>query len=513
MIRHLGAANGGQVLVVNPTNTARLECFTFTLVTGFRSTGEYTGLKDALVPAKPAQPIILASESAVEESFELPNTNFREVTRKRSSTYMAQIQLPPNGIALLEPILDNATHPQQSSIKEIKQVETASLENQYLSLVFNGEDGSCTLTHKGSGQSWSNVNKLWRTKEAGSAYLHRANGAPEFVSDLRIVSQKRSFLFSSIHVEGKLGTSAVSITYVLFAKARSLQIQTSINNSGKNSYVVTTFPVRTMEGKADKEVQVDADGNFEYVDRSKMTNRYVAKNRFTSLYSSGYSLTVANRGTPEYKVGHDDMQMTLIRGVDNFGDWIFGRLEDDISQELGNMTFQYAVIPDACRVTEPSCAADLEARNFVDPIGSFANWVEDGYRPERYIDMDVSPLSVVSALPTSVHDEETPQLDETTQSVGPTQLFNLVPEKLILSAVKKAESKGALVVRAYNPTDEIVEATLSPGLIKFSRVECALLNENKMEEKEALEIMRGKNGEFQFAVAASKIVTLLLYNE
>jgi hypothetical protein len=57
------------------------------------------------------------------------------------------------------------------------------------------------------------------------------------------------------------------------------------------------------------------------------------------------------------------------------------------------MTFQYAVIPDTCRVTDPACTADIEVRNIVDPVGSFASWVDDGYRPERYIDMEVSPLS------------------------------------------------------------------------------------------------------------------------
>ena len=123
-------------------------------------------------------------------------------------------------------------------------------------------------------------------------------------------------------------------------------------------------------------------------------------------------MTIANRGIPEYKVGNEAMEMTLLRGVNKIGDWIAGPLEDNVSQELGKMTFQYAVIPDTCLVTEPSCAADLEARNFVDPIGSYSDWVVDGYRPERYIDMDVSPLSVVSALATRAVGVEKLQLDE-----------------------------------------------------------------------------------------------------
>lgn len=516
-IRQLGFDRRGQVLVVNPTNTARSECITFTLVSSARSTGKYKGFKDLLseMPTS-AKPLVLASESGRQkESFELPNTQFRKVTRKSSATYLAQIHLSPNGIALLELVEEDATLPQGHFIAERSVEETATMENKYFSVVVDMNDGSCFLTHTESGQTFSNVNKLWRTTEVGSTYLHKAGGRPEYVSGLRIASKNHSFLFSSIQLEGKLGASDISITYVLFVNAKSLQIETSIDNSERNNYVVTSFPVRKTGGSG--LVNVDVDGNFEYINRSKMTNRYVHQNRFTSMYSAGSSLTVANRGIPEYKVTSEGtMEMTLLRGVQKIGDWIAGPLEDDISQELGMMTFQYAVIPDTCRVTDPSCMADLEARNFVDPIGSFASWVPDGYRPERYIDMDVSPLSVVSALSTGTktEDEEQPQLDdEILESVGAMQMFDLKPAKLILSAVKKAESKEALVVRVYNPTNQSLQASLSPGLVKFSRVESVLLNENRMEEKKELPIRQGENEEFNFTVAAYKIVTLLLFKQ
>jgi hypothetical protein len=162
----------------------------------------------------------------------------------------------------------------------------------------------------------------------------------------------------------------------------------------------------------------------------------------------------------------------------------FGPLDDNISQELGKMTFQYTVVPDICRVTEPSCTADLEARNFMHPIGSFSDWVVDGYRRrELYLDIDVSLLSVVANLYSSMHsvaDERI--LDEPGESAESTQIFYLKPEKLILSSVKKAESKDALVVRAYNPTKQSLDASLEPGVIKFARVEHVPLNENSFSD-------------------------------
>jgi hypothetical protein len=175
------------------------------------------------------------------------------------------------------------------------------------------------------------------------------------------------------------------------------------------------------------------------------------------------------------------------------------------------MTFQYAVIPDTCRVTDPACTADIEARNFVDPVGSFASWVEDGYRPERYIDMDVSPLSVVADL--SIMDEfvDIPHMDEIPlASLGLTQMVNIKPAKLILSAIKKAESKEGLIVRVYNPTGSNLQASISPGLIDFDQVKYVLLNENEAGSYASLAISPGEDGAFLFSVGPYKIVTIML---
>lgn len=509
------STKGEYVLVVNPTNTVRFECITFTLL-GSRavSQGHYKHYKDLLRPKSSVYPLILTSVAS-KESFELPNTDFRQVKHKSSHTYLANLHLPPNGIALLQLIETDTNVPRDSLGAEINENEVSHLENKYLSVVVNEHDGSCSLTHLESGHSWMHVNKLWRSTESGTAYIHKTGGKQSYVSDLHVVTRKKSALFSSIRLQGKLGISDVSLTYVLFAKSKSLQIEMSIENAELNNHIVASFPVRKSGSDTTEEVLVHVDGNFEYVNRSKMTGRYVHQNRFTSMYSSGSSLTIANRGIPEYKVGHTgSMEMTLFRGVNRLGDWIAGPLTDDVSQELGKMTFQYAVIPDTCHVNEPSCCADLEARNFVDPVGSFASWVQDGYRPERYIDMDVSPLSVVSALSTISSDKKPIHVaddeeEETSPSTGSLQLFDLKPQKLILSAVKKAESKEALVVRVYNPTNQSLDASLSSGVVKITGVKHVLLNENKVSGVEEVSIQRGGD-DFHFTAGAYKIVTLLL---
>jgi hypothetical protein len=100
-------------------------------------------------------------------------------------------------------------------------------------------------------------------------------------------------------------------------------METSIDNSEHNNYVVASFEVRRMDKAKREKVHVDVDDeSFEYVDRSEMTNRYVHQNRFTSLYSMGASLTVLNRGIPEYKVEDEAMEITLLRGVNKIGNWI-----------------------------------------------------------------------------------------------------------------------------------------------------------------------------------------------
>jgi hypothetical protein len=72
-----------------------------------------------------------------------------------------------------------------------------------------------------------------------------------------------------------------------FANGKGLEIETSIDNSEHNNYVVTSFPARRMDKAKKEKVHVDVDGSFEYVNRSEMTIRYVHQNRFTSLYFDG----------------------------------------------------------------------------------------------------------------------------------------------------------------------------------------------------------------------------------
>jgi hypothetical protein len=197
-------SNRGCVLVVNPTNTARHnECFTFTVNVRSRSVGNYKGFKNLL--GADVFPLVMAESARPHESFELPNEQFRKVIHKSSATYLGQIDLPPNGFALLDLVEEDASLPQGPLITETT-VETAILTNKFLSAIINEDDGSCTLTHVESGYSWNEVNRLWRTSEAGSTYLHIASGRPEYAStDLRIVSKKTPCLFSSIRPERKLG--------------------------------------------------------------------------------------------------------------------------------------------------------------------------------------------------------------------------------------------------------------------------------------------------------------------
>jgi hypothetical protein len=101
----------------------------------------------------------------------------------------------------------------------------------------------------------------------------------------------------------------------------------------------------------------------------------------------------------------------------------------------------------------------------------------------------------------SVADERI--LDEPNgQSAESTQIFYLKPEKLILSTFKNAESKDALVVRAYNSTNQSLDASLDPGVIKFARVERVLFNENSFGNEKAMHVERKKNEECLFTVDA-----------
>lgn len=511
------ASTENLVLLMNPTNTPRSEVVIFTMLGSSPDiAGRYSKFRNLLVADSPVHPATLVTSTPVKESFYLPNAGFRKKIQRASATYMARVELPPNGIALLQLISDNQVSQQRASVVEIEST-ILSLENEHLRVVVNTLDGSCSVEHLASGKTWSNVNKLVHSIEHGTSYRHVGSRGEKGMSETSATSHQESAAFSSIELKGKLGASAVSITYVLFQGARRLEIETTIENADRDNYAVATFPARRNGANVNDSVEVAVDGVFEYVNRTSMYHegRYVHQNRFTSMYSAGSSITVANRGIPEYIAAHGSLKVTLIRGVNKIGDWIVGPLKDDISQELRKMTFQYAVIPDVCQVTDPTCSADTEARNFVHPVGSFASWVGDAYRPERYIDMDASPLSVVSSLAGNGRTEKSASLEDklTLAPLGSKQIFDLKPAKLILSTVKKAESKDALVVRLYNPTAFPLDASLAPGLIKFTSVKQVRLNENDLEAKEGdefLTIHKGEGGDFSFTVGPFKILTLLL---
>lgn len=242
--------------------------------------------------------------------------------------------------------------------------EPRSIENELLALRVEA-DGTVTLQDKRSGELYRNNLIYEDSGDRGNLYNYvetegeRIYAAAGAVS-CRVAAQNPCFATLELTAELAIpaglqgnGRTAETLahtvkTYLtLTAGVPRVDVKTVVNNQSENHRLRALF---VPEIQAER---VQAEGQFDVVDREIVPDP-VWKNpcycqriqTFFSLFNGERGLAVAVRGLNEYEIlrdGKNTMALTLLRGVDQVGDWGYFPTPD--GQCKGEHTLCYSLIP------------------------------------------------------------------------------------------------------------------------------------------------------------------------
>ena len=385
-------------------------------------------------------------------------------------------------------------------------------ENEHLLLEVNS-DGSLTLTDKVTGHVYPELNVFEDGGDVGDEYVY---GPP--IEDRIVYSTGQSVAIgladdgpakATFVVEydlwlpegeadpsgqarsERLISNRVKSWVTLAAGSRRVDVETRVENHSKDHRLRVLFPsgVPTEVSYAESAFDVVAwptrveqptDGWIE------PQPTFYPQASFVDVNDSGHGLAVANRGLPEYEVKPDGtIALTLLRAVG----WL-GRISTGINLNAGphlatpdaqclrTLTFNYSIIPHT--ETWLESGAHREAHAHLAPLRA----IQVG-RPEH----DFSATRILEARPP----RDLPRSHS---------FLDLGSGELILSAVRRSEDGRAVIVRAFNPADRTVRASVRPGFA-FGKVSLA----NLAEEAQG-EVTPDAAGRLALQVPAHRIVTL-----
>ena len=448
------------IVVFNPVNIHRRELVIATV--DFPKDSDICNLmvKDAEGNITPSY---LLEDMGIVWDYDLPEVGFRIPYHVRRFRLAFLAGAPGIGYATYQ------IFPTEEEPEPICQAEV--LENEFLSVeILN--DGSLNVTDKESGFCFKGIHKLQDSLDIGDEYNYRIPKEDEiispFPSDTIIGPIFDNGLYSECNIKTKLRLydkpMEISYSLMLIKGVKSLYVHTQLVNEHKNHRLRVLFPT-------DIETDyVSADGQFDVIKRKivpwsgwKNPSNCQPQQAFVDISDDQKGLTIANQGLPEYEVlrdGHNTIAITLLRAVDRLGDW--GVFPTPEAQCQGNYEFDYAIIPHAGKLE--SSRGDLEARAFN------------------------APLRAV-------------QIKKNTGKLPPKASFiDIQPQKLALSSVKKAEDRDGLIVRFYNPYEEMIIATLRTRSPIKEAYLCNLA-EKRQEKLECLD------GNIAIQVPPKKIIT------
>jgi mannosylglycerate hydrolase len=342
------------------------------------------------------------------------------------------------------------------------------LENQFLRVTVDPANGSLTVLDKETGHSYTGLNQFRDGGDAGDTYnyswplgdqiLSTAGVQPRLTwaeygparATLRVTwpwalpsgltpdRENRSPEYVPLELHSDI---------TLYPGVKRVDVRTHFNNTAKDHRLQAIFPFGAPVAKS------AAESILSVVERPTVlpdgergsTEPQVHEHpqmTFVSVSEGGRGLTIANRGLPEFSVVDDTVAVTLLRAVG----WL--SREDFLSrsggagpqmqvpgaQMLGPVVAEYSIIPHA------------------------GNWDQaKSYRAAHDFN---APLAAVTRVaqwaPMRSHYPAVPA------DLPPVGTLLGVEGDLLLSALKKAEDKDALVVRFINESAHGGGAVLRP---------------------------------------------------
>jgi mannosylglycerate hydrolase len=371
------------------------------------------------------------------------------------------------------------------------------MENEFLHVKFN-PNGTFDLTYKKTGRVFSNCHFFEDDAEAGDPWTR--------IEPLQ--NQKISSMGCTAHIniveDGELQTAfkvnikmqvpkclvdgkrkrgdeliplPISSLITLCKGSPRLDIVTTFENQAMDHRLRVCFPSGVDSKTVDVETAFDVVSRTievpdtrDWVEPATGTQPHLS---FFDISDKNGGLAVISHGLVEYEAQDNDahtMILTLLKGLRypkvGLPPERVERLEQIGSQCLGKHTSSYALFP--------------HEGNW--EVGKVFECTYRHFTPLKLIQCGPSPGDLPKAL----------------------QLLKIEPDELILSAVKKCETRDSVILRFFNPTEN--ELT---GKIKFWKpMQKAWLT--NLNEERVKELPVDKNGFIEMKVWYKKMVTLEL---
>jgi mannosylglycerate hydrolase len=388
-------------------------------------------------------------------------------------------------------------------------------ENEFIRMTVN-PDGSLTVFDKINKITYPRVNYFHDDGEAGSGFEHRRPMKDNIITTLNrpavvAVVQNTPFkvtyrIETELIVPEKLDaerlrrsekkTTCKIVTLVSLKKNSSrIDIETKVDNTAKDHRIRIAFPtfLNTNVSYAEQAFdvvkrpvalppeQTKNEGNYSFpIDDSH------PEHSFVDLSDGKKGFMVVNKGLPLYEVSNDSSKtiyIDIIRSTDHVHTGSLGETEDILinsAQMIGEYTFEYSIIPHQ---------------------GTWEKAIKSAYEFQY-------PLQLNTPKQESAFGIELIWLDSKNSDTSPLPdehgFIELDNDMIIVSALKKHENKNALVVRLYNPTDQIQESAVK---IKPLKGEVSEVYETNLLEQIIPDKAYNKNN-IRLKLLPKKIITL-----
>jgi len=386
---------------------------------------------------------------------------------------------------------------EKATLTEDLSITEMGMENDFLS-VFINPNGTLNLKDKCSGQSYSGLHFFEDVESVCGEYNHYTAPNSQVITSLnepaRITLVENGPLCATFKIElnmllpeaatedvqgrsEKLVPCPITTYVTLSARSRRLDFRTIVDNQAKDHRLRVRFPTGIQTDS------VHAEGQFHVIQRKIQLPDATGwaeppvpehpHQTFVSLTDGQRGFTLINKGLPEYAAEKTEdsvtLSLTLLRSVAWIGREFFVTASYKIptpdAQCLGRNEFEYSIVPH-----------------------------EGEWKDAKVWQLAHGFNASFEIAESSLHPGSLPK---------ETSMISLQPDELIITAIKKAESDDALVIRFYNISDQPVTGKLA----LCSPIDKAMVT-NLLEEP-LEEILGSEN--LVFPVKGHQIVTLKLW--
>jgi mannosylglycerate hydrolase len=392
-----------------------------------------------------------------------------------------------------------------------------SAENEFFKLTVN-LDGTLTIFDKTNKKDYPQVNYFRDDGEAGSGFEHRRPMKDVIITTfnkparISIVQNTPFKITYQIEIElivpeeidaerlrrsEKMTTCKIVSLVSMKKNLPRIDISTTIDNTAKDHRIRVAFPtfLNTTVSYAEQVFdvvkrpvalpleQTKNEGDYSFpIDDSQPVHSFV------DLSDGKMGIMVVNKGLPLYEVSNDSSKtifIDMIRSIDHIHTGPIGEAKDlriNTAQMLGEYTFDYSIIPHSNSWE----TAIKSAYEFQYPLQL------NTPRTDNIIGIELLYLNSKNQDTTSLPEEHS--------------FIELDNDRLMVSAIKKHENKNALIVRLYNPTEQLQESTVKIRPLKGEIT--GVFEANLLEE-----ILSGKSSNkdnIKLKLLPKKIISLVI---